>query len=262
MSADAISVGESHGVGLGSPPGARPSVPGPPRDAPAAAGRDRSASRPRRGLDPRMRTTRRGARSRAAETAADEPERGRDRRQQLPVRPGEDRPRRVVVRPRVQHRARRGRPRPRGRRRGRAGRRRRAGSDRLGEPLAIVLDEADRPVDHRSAGSGSSSRDRRDAARAAPHRRGEQDPPDVGQPPTVDRLVVVADEEDPVRRRGEEQRQRGAGLDRGPGPRRRGDGRTDGATRSRSAGSSSSRRNARATRSSKSSPPVAAIAAS
>ena len=34
-----------------------------------------------------------------------------------------------------------------------------------------------------------------------------EDPADVGQAPAVDRLVVVADEEDPVRRRGEEQRE-------------------------------------------------------
>ena len=34
-----------------------------------------------------------------------------------------------------------------------------------------------------------------------------QDPPDVGQPPAVDRLVVVADEEDPVGRRRQQERQ-------------------------------------------------------
>ena len=34
-----------------------------------------------------------------------------------------------------------------------------------------------------------------------------QDPSDVGQPPAVDRLVVVADEEDPVGRRGDQERQ-------------------------------------------------------
>ena len=36
-------------------------------------------------------------------------------------------------------------------------------------------------------------------------RREAEDPPDVGQPPAVDRLVVVADQEDPVGRRGEQQ---------------------------------------------------------
>ena len=42
----------------------------------------------------------------------------------------------------------------------------------------------------------------------ARQRRGErQDPAHVGEPPAVDRLVVVADEEDAVRRRREEQRQ-------------------------------------------------------
>ena len=81
----------------------------------------------------------------------------------------------------------------------------RPGADRLGEPLAVVLDEPDRAPRRPSPGSGSSRRGR-PAAGPAARRRG-QDAPDVGQPPAVDRLVVVADEEDPVRRRGEQQGQ-------------------------------------------------------
>src|SRR5205814_2137693 len=33
-----------------------------------------------------------------------------------------------------------------------------------------------------------------------------EDPPNVGQTPAIDRLVVIADEENPVRRRGQEER--------------------------------------------------------
>ncbi len=76
----------------------------------------------------------------------------------------------------------------------------------LGEPLPVVADEPDRPLHDRPR--AAVVRDLR-STRRRPGQRAVQaeDPPDVGQPPAVDRLVVVADEEDPVGRRGEQQGQ-------------------------------------------------------
>ncbi len=68
-----------------------------------------------------------------------------------------------------------------------------------------MLHEADRPGQH---GCGASIVDRQvDAPEAGQGRRKAQDPAHVGQPPAVDALVVVADEEDAVRRGCQEQRQ-------------------------------------------------------
>jgi hypothetical protein len=47
-----------------------------------------------------------------------------------------------------------------------------------------------------------------DPSEAGQARRQAQDAPHVGEPPAVDALVVVADEEDPIRRRRQEQGQR------------------------------------------------------
>ncbi len=81
---------------------------------------------------------------------------------------------------------------------------RRPGADHLREPLAIVLDEADRASDDR----------RRTAVvhlevDAPQPRQGgveREHSADVRQPPSVDRLVVIADEEDPIGGCGQQQR--------------------------------------------------------
>ena len=83
--------------------------------------------------------------------------------------------------------------------------RRRPGPDRLREPLAVVLDEPDGSLDDLA---GAAVVDLQvDPAQAGQERLEAEDPPDVGQSPAVDRLVVVADEEDPVGRCGEQQGQ-------------------------------------------------------
>ena len=94
----------------------------------------------------------------------------------------------------VAHRARPPRTRVvrRRRRRGRSGRRPSGRAhDRLREPLAVVLDEPDgAPTTVRRAAVVDVSRSTR---RRPGQVAGEaEDPPDVGEPPAVDRLVVVA----------------------------------------------------------------------
>ena len=81
----------------------------------------------------------------------------------------------------------------------------RSGADDLREPLPVVLDQPDRAFQHR--GRAAVVRLEVHAAEARQRLvREAQQAPDVGQPPAVDRLVVVADEEDAVGRRGEQQR--------------------------------------------------------
>ena len=75
--------------------------------------------------------------------------------------------------------------------------------DPLGEPLPVVLDEPDGPFDDRPRAAVVD-------LEVDPRRPGQralepQDPAHIGQPPAIDRLVVVADEEDPVGRGGEEE---------------------------------------------------------
>ena len=134
-----------------------------------------------------------------------EVERGDHRDQQLAVGPGEHRAGRVVRR-------------PRGHRppdtddivggiggEDEASARPRAGQDPLGEPLAIVLDEAHGAGDDRWRASVVGLEVHPPQAR----QRGGQpeDSPHVGETPRVHRLVVVADQEDVVRGRGQQQRQ-------------------------------------------------------
>ena len=78
-------------------------------------------------------------------------------------------------------------------------------ADPLGEPALVVLDETHGPLDDRTRTPVVD-------LQVHPSKAGQttlerQDPPDIGQPPAVDRLVVVADEEDPVRGGGQEQGQ-------------------------------------------------------
>jgi hypothetical protein len=113
-----------------------------------------------------------------------------DRGEEFPVRPREDRPCVGIDRPGVED------PPDPDRLVGAVGgqddrtRCRRSGADRLDEPLSVVLDEANR-----------ASHDRRRAAIVhfeidSPEARqlvGKgQDPPNIGESPAVDRLVVVS----------------------------------------------------------------------
>ena len=68
--------------------------------------------------------------------------------------------------------------------------------DDLGKPLAVVLDEADGALDHRDWAAVVHLEV--DASQAPEVRIQGQHAADVGQAPAVDRLVVVADEEDPA----------------------------------------------------------------
>ena len=103
--------------------------------------------------------------------------------------------------------------------RARAGPAHPAGADPLREPLRVVLDEPDRTLDDRHGQRWLTSR----STRRSPGKRSSegQHATDIGEAPAVDRLVVVADEEDPVRRRGEQRGPAGAATGRRPGPRRR-----------------------------------------
>ena len=125
---------------------------------------------------------------------------------QLPVRPGQHGPGRVVVGPRRPSPGPGGPGRPpasgaRTSRPSAAG----PGPDALGEPLRVVLDESDRPLDDRRRAAVVDLEV--DPAQSRQRRVEAQHPPDVGQPPAVDGLVVVTDQQDPVRRRREQQRQ-------------------------------------------------------
>ena len=104
----------------------------------------------------------------------------------------------------------------------------RARSDPLREPAVVVLDESDRAFHHGP---------RTPVVHLEVHasKLGQavvegQDPPDVGQPPAVDGLVVVADEEDPVRRCRQAAGRGRAATGPRPGPRRRGVRRSGGAS--------------------------------
>jgi hypothetical protein len=76
------------------------------------------------------------------------------------------------------------------------------GGDRLGEPLAVAGDQAHRPGHDRRR---AAVVDRQVHPRQAGQVGGEpQHAPHVCQSPTVDGLIVVADEKDAVRRRGQQ----------------------------------------------------------
>ena len=75
---------------------------------------------------------------------------------------------------------------------------RRPGSDPLREPLAVVLHEADRPLDHRRRAPVVDLEV--DPFEPGQDRVQAQDPAHVGESPAIDGLVVVPDEQDPVRR--------------------------------------------------------------
>ena len=79
----------------------------------------------------------------------------------------------------------------------------RAGPDPLRESLAVAFDEANRPLDDRPRAPVVDLEV--DPPEAGQHRVQAEDTTHVGQAPAVDRLVVVADQQDPVRRFGEEQ---------------------------------------------------------
>ena len=178
---------------------------------------------------------------------------------ELAVRAGQDRPGAVVVGPGAQepHQACRLVGRVGGQDEPPAG----VGSrpDRLGEPLAVVGDEAHRALDdrYRAAVVDGQVHPPQAWQRCAK----VEHPPDVGQPPAVDRLVVVADEEDPVRRRREQEGEPQLGavdvldlVDEQVGTGR--------ATARAARGRVSRTTRARRTRSSKSRPPRSAIARS
>ena len=77
--------------------------------------------------------------------------------------------------------------------------------DRLGEPLVVVLDEPDRALDDRARTAVVDLEI--DPPQTGQERLEPEDPTDIGQPPAVDRLVVVADEADVVRRGRQQQRE-------------------------------------------------------
>ncbi|HEX7472874.1 MAG TPA: hypothetical protein VF323_07310, partial [Candidatus Limnocylindrales bacterium] len=126
-----------------------------------------------------------------------------ERGQELAVRPREERPAAAVVRPGIEEPghaldvvrrirsecqpARRARPCP----------------DGLGEPLAVAFHEANRVGHDRSR--ATVVRDEVHAPESGQRARELEDAPYVGQPPAVDRLVVVPHEEDPVGRCGEQE---------------------------------------------------------
>ena len=124
-------------------------------------------------------------------------------RQQLPVRAGEERPCPAVVGPGVEDPAHAihlvrvvgGQDEPSG---GPG-----SGPDHLRESLLVALDEANGPGHHRAG--AAVVRHEVDPAQAGQAGGQVQDPSHVGQPPTVDGLVVVADHEDPVGRRRQEE---------------------------------------------------------
>ncbi len=132
-------------------------------------------------------------------------ERGHHGRLELPIRPGQDRPRAVVVGPRGEQAL--GPCRFVGRIGCEDQRACRVGSraDGLREALPVVADEPDGSLDdrHRTAVVHLEVH----APKPGEHRIERQHAADVGEPPPVDRLVVVADEEDPVRRGREQQRE-------------------------------------------------------
>ena len=78
-------------------------------------------------------------------------------------------------------------------------------ADDLGEPLAVVLDEADRALDDRDRAAVVDLEV--DASKAGQGRIELEDAPDVGQAPAVDRLVIIPYEEHLVRGRRQEQRE-------------------------------------------------------
>ena len=93
------------------------------------------------------------------------------------------------------------------------------GEDPLREPLPVVLDQPDRPRDDRPR--AAVVRLEVDAPQPGQRGRQAQDASHVGQPPAVDRLVVVADEEHVVRRARRGAARAPAGSGRGPAPRPR-----------------------------------------
>ena len=123
--------------------------------------------------------------------------------------------------------------------------------DRLGETLLVAADEAHSTLDDRPR--TAVVRHEVDPPQSG-ERAGEiEHTPHVGQPPRVDRLVVVADEEDvaPLPDRGA--RPARAAIGRRPAPRPRGASRIGPASAASAAASSRSSASARRTRSSKSS---------
>ena len=138
--------------------------------------------------------------------------------------------------------------------------RRRPRPDRLREPFAVVLDEADgAPDDGRRA---AVVHDEVGPAQARQRRRratGRGARPRVASRRWTDRRRRRRRRGSPAPRGAA---RAGAAPGRDPAPRRRGDARTGPATAARTAGDDSRSASARATRSSKSSPPVAATARS
>src|SRR5437899_494465 len=79
----------------------------------------------------------------------------------------------------------------------------RSGDDPLAEALAVAFDEPHGPLDDRPG--TSVVRHEVDAPEVRQGRPEVEHPTDVGEPPAVDRLVVVADEEDSVLGRREQE---------------------------------------------------------
>ena len=126
-----------------------------------------------------------------------------DCRQQFAVRSGKDSPGRVVLRP--------GPDRPLQadglvgwiRREDQPTARFGPGTDPLGEPLLVALDQADGSL--HDLARAAVVHFEVDTAEAGQVLDEAQDPPDVGEPPAVDRLVVVADQKDAVGGRRQQQ---------------------------------------------------------
>ena len=129
----------------------------------------------------------------------------RDSREQFAVRSGEDRAGSVVRRQRGE-----GASDPLGivaaiRRQDQAPGGSGSGPNRLPKPLAVHRNKPDGPLDH----GGGAAVVCLEVEAAQPRQLGRQreDSPDVRQPPAVDRLVVVADQENPICRCGQQQGQ-------------------------------------------------------
>ncbi len=94
----------------------------------------------------------------------------------------------------------------------------RPSEDPLGEPLLVPLDHPDGSLDDRRR--AAEVRDQVVPSKTRQPFGDRKDAPDIGQPPAVDRLVVVADQEDPVLGGGQQAGRARAGTGRRPGPRR------------------------------------------
>ena len=222
--------------------------------SPGVGGRSASVEQP-----VHVRRTRAAVDPRRPERQA-ELERDGDRRQQLAVRPRQDRPRRAVVRP-ASAIARAQADRLVGRRRapGRGGRRRRPGRIRFANRSLVVLDEPDGPLDDRTRAAvvdlEVDATQARQSVRRAPGSGGRRR---VASRRSTGRRRRRGRSGSPARPAAGRAR---AAPDRRPGPRRRAARRSAAASGRGAPDRVRAIRIARRMRSSKSRPPVAATAA-